>query len=247
MKHITFSIITPAYNAGSQLSKTIASISNQDCQNFEYIIQDGGSNDGTFELIEEIKKEKPWVKFCQQKDNGIYDAMNLAVDSALGEYIIFLGAGDLLYDSSVLSQVEKCISDNNAPDIIYGYVMTQKPEESDLVKYDNRLNFWYTLKFRPVCHQAIFAKASLFKEKKFDISYEVVADQDWMMSMVKAGKCIKYIDTPISVYMLDGMSSSPEGEKKGINEQRYIHKKYYPVRSLLWQTYNAIKKKVIGN
>lgn len=246
MEQITFSIITPAYNVADSILKTIKSISNQDYSSFEYIIQDGGSSDGTVELIEEIKKDKPWIKFHQQSDRGIYDAMNLAIDKAIGKYIIFLGAGDSLFDGSVLSTVERHIKENNSPDIIYGYVMTKKTGEDDLAKYDNRLDFWYTVKFRPVCHQAIFAKTSLFSEKKFDISYEVVADQDWMLSMLKTGKNIQYIDAPISVYMLDGMSSSPEGEKKGIDEQHRIHKIYYPIRCKVWSAYNSIKK-AIGN
>ena len=97
------SIITINYNNREGLRKTIESVVNQTCQDFEYIVIDGGSTDGSAEVIKEYSdKIDYWVS---EKDNGIYDAMNKGIDKAKGEYCQFLNSGDDLYDNYVIEQI----------------------------------------------------------------------------------------------------------------------------------------------
>ncbi|MGL5893430.1 MAG: glycosyltransferase, partial [Bacteroidales bacterium] len=90
-----FSIITVTYNAGQLLERTIESVLAQTSFNYEYIILDGQSKDNTLEIIK--KYEHHINKWISEPDNGIYDAMNKAIDIARGEYILFLNAGDTFH------------------------------------------------------------------------------------------------------------------------------------------------------
>ena len=110
-----FSIITVSLNAGESLLKTIDSILIQDFQDFEIIIKDGFSNDGSYENISEDEK----ILKLQIKDTGIYDAMNQALEYTSGEYILFLNAGDYFYDSKVLNSFYDAIVSNNSPELLY--------------------------------------------------------------------------------------------------------------------------------
>lgn len=237
-KNIRFSVIVPSYNADDKIRLTIESVICQKYKNYELIIQDGGSTDNTIDIIKEYSDGKT-VIYESSQDNGIYDAMNRALKKVSGEYVIFLGCGDYLASSDVLSNIVDNVKD--LPDIIYGNVNTTVNGEENVM--NRRLNWWYTFRFEPVCHQAVFAKRKLFEEKDFNTEYEAVADQDWLMYMLKNGKTIKYINMPVAFYEESGYSADDANVVNKAEEDLInIHKTYYPGRKDLADFYRKVKK-----
>ena len=103
--YLALSIITVCYNAASLIEQTLMSVAKQSYENFEHWIIDGASEDDT--LMKVQKYSYPQLKFISQKDHGIYDAMNQGALLAKGEYLLFLNAGDHLYDKETLKNVFK--------------------------------------------------------------------------------------------------------------------------------------------
>ena len=108
-------IITICYNAEQFIERTLQCVANQSFQDYEYLIQDGGSSDGTLALVEKYRTEK--FSVFSERDKGIYDALNKAVANAKGEYVCFLHAGDTFFSNDTLKNIfEYAIR----PDFIYG-------------------------------------------------------------------------------------------------------------------------------
>ncbi len=161
------SVITVSYNRKDDLEKTIKSVVNQDYVNKEYIIIDGGSTDGTIEVIKNnIDKIDYWIS---EKDTGIYDAMNKGIKAASGKWINFMNAGDSFYDETVLSSVANALDPEAT--IAYGQLM----------RVYKQFRFIYDLKVVDLesvslPHQAMFTKTDYHKNHLFDISYRSAAD-----------------------------------------------------------------------
>lgn len=104
---IKFSIITVCLNAGQDLIDTVENTLNQSYDNFEIIVKDGFSKDGSIEKLPYNDK----IKLIQKKDTGIYDAMNQGIEAATGDYLIFMNCGDWFYDGSVLERIDAAIKE----------------------------------------------------------------------------------------------------------------------------------------
>ena len=117
-----FSIITVSYNAAGAIGRTARSVIGQKFRDFEYLVVDGASSDGTpQEALEATKGSNDIdVNIVSEPDNGLYDAMNKGIDRATGDYLIFLNAGDTFHSSDTLSILNKAIEDNDFPGIVYG-------------------------------------------------------------------------------------------------------------------------------
>lgn len=116
---LLISVVTVSYNAVTTIEQTILSVINQTYPHIEYIIIDGGSTDGTVDVIKKYAdKITYWVS---EPDKGIYDAMNKGVREAKGKYITFLNAGDFYYNQDSLLQLIQKGEIDNDPDVIYGY------------------------------------------------------------------------------------------------------------------------------
>ena len=109
---MTFSIIVVCYNAGEKLEKTIASIRRQTEDDYEIIVQDGLSADGSVERLSAAAD----LRLFRERDEGIYDAMNRAVSHAAGKYLFFLNCGDYFADEEVLAKVKREIAGNSGMD-----------------------------------------------------------------------------------------------------------------------------------
>lgn len=103
-QHILYSIIVVCLNSGQRLCDTIESILNQTYEDYEVIVKDGGSSDGSVERLMEVCDDKR-IHVHTRQDTGIYDAMNQAVELARGEYYLFLNTGDSFYDETVLNKI----------------------------------------------------------------------------------------------------------------------------------------------
>lgn len=158
-------IITPAYNVIDSITKTYVSVMNQKNAKFEYIIVDGMSTDNSIRLYENWANN-PKFKYCVAKDEGLYDAMNKGVKLASGDYIIFLGSGDVFASDTVLECVDVCAAKTYA-DIIYGYTIFCY-ENGKKEVYKRMINGTYSFRADPVSHQTLFSKRELLERYPFD-------------------------------------------------------------------------------
>lgn len=187
------SIVTVVYNNVSETEKTILSVLDQTYENIEYIIIDGGSTDGTVDIIKKYDKRiSYWIS---EPDKGIYDAMNKGIDKTSGEWINFMNAGDSFYNDTVVEDI--FISFNDNPDIIYGdtalcyewvNVITAPLDLSEIQES------------MPLCHQSIFVRNSLMKKYKFNTHYKVSADYDFLLKVYNDRYNFKYIPLCISSF-----------------------------------------------
>ena len=200
-KQTCVSIITVVYNAVSAIEETILSIISQSYTNFEYIIIDGGSTDGTIDIIKKYDKQiSTWIS---ETDNGIYDAMNKGIDLATGEWINFMNAGDSFYESDTIEKFVKLY--DNQSDIVYG----KSQIFSDAGIYINNPMPLSAENYLPTCHQAFFVKTDLLKSAHFDTKYKICADRKFFYDAYKMKRKFQYIPLIICNYEdVNGFSST---------------------------------------
>jgi len=172
------SIVIPVFNAGKTLQSTIESVLNQSYKNIELIIVDGESVDNTNEIINQYNKNIN-IFICE-KDNGIYDAMNKGIVAASGDWLLFLGGDDVLYDSEILASI---FNDSNFDkvDFLYGDVLFK----SNSLKYGGEKDY-PTLLDSNICHQSIFYHKKIFETiGQYNLRYQVLADFDMNIRVFK--------------------------------------------------------------
>jgi len=202
------SIITVVFNSQQFLESTILSIAMQESTNFEYIIIDGGSTDGTLEII----KKYPEVvdRWISEPDRGLYDAMNKGLKMAQGEYVWFINSGDKIYEDNTISLIESMVNQSVKPDVIYGETLIIDTEGREIGM--RRLSVPDTLTWKKlidglvVCHQSIIVKRSIapFYNTKFKIS----ADYDWVLTALRNAKVIENSRLILSRYLDNGLSKN---------------------------------------
>lgn len=221
---LKISVITINYNDKIGLSKTIESVLNQTCENFEYIIIDGGSTDGSKELIEQYsKKIDYWVS---EPDTGVFNAMNKGIKAATGDFVIFMNGGDCFNNSTVLKEVEPLLDDNF--DIYYGNNFKQSQNSKRLKTYPEKLNFsfFYT---SSINHQSTFIRKSLFSEHfYYNENYKIASDWEFFIyTICHVNVPYKYINKTIAVYDFTGISSNPKFSGIYSEEKSNTYKKYF--------------------
>ncbi len=198
-----FSIIIPTYNSVKTLGKTLDSITSQTFKDYEIVIVDGKSTDGTIELVKAYEG-KCHINFISEKDKGIYDAMNKGIALAKGNWVYFLGSDDYLYSNVVLEKVNAVIEQTNC-DVVYGNVFVERFNSTYAGKFDDE-----KMCKDNICHQSIFYKKQYVIEAGgYDISMKVNADI-YLNKLLFANKKIKwqFIDETIAFYSSDGFSNS---------------------------------------
>ncbi len=222
-RDIMYSVIIVCLNAGQRLYETLNSVLQQSYTNFEVIVKDGGSSDGSVEKLKDLCRDDR-VRVYARKDNGIYDAMNQAVKLAKGEYFLFLNTGDSLYDNKVLEQITDVIYKRGDVDIIYGNmyhkaldtVICASPEINDFTCYRN-----------VPCHQTCFYRRTLFESRGYRTEYTVRADYEhflWCYYDRKAA--ISYVPVVVASYEGGGYSETKENQKRSRQQHREIVLRY---------------------
>lgn len=197
MSRCKFTIITVCYNAENTITDTIRSVLSQTCDEFQYIIKDGSSSDGTMGMVHNLTDNDNRVMIMQGKDNGIYDAMNIAVRQAQGGYILFLNAGDILADQNVLHKVS-AFTEKEEADICFGDIIEAEGSKKSLRVYTQKnCKIWYYSLGACLCHQGMFCKRELFQRKLFDITYKVCADREWQLYHIRRGAPARAMGFPL--------------------------------------------------
>lgn len=196
------SVVTVCFNAVDVIEETMLSVLNQTYPNVEYIVIDGGSTDGTVNIIKKYADRLAfWIS---EPDKGIFDAMNKGVLHATGEYINYMNAGDRFFDQNVISEIIEKLPTAILPDVIYGDWLAKYTDgyEKCHAKVEN-LNFKMAL-----CHQAIFLKNSIMRERPFDLTFKFAADFNLFHKLFIENFSFHNIGKYIAIYDHSGLSSS---------------------------------------
>lgn len=200
------SIITINFNNVEGLEKTINSIVDQNWKEFEYILIDGGSTDGSKELIEKFSTEVDfWVS---EADDGIYHAMNKGVQKAEGEYLLFLNSGDILLNNNVLAIVKNELKDFDHVCFNSRYGNSVNSSEEKIYN-TNILDHLFFFK-STLIHPSTFSRKKVFIDVGgFDQRLKICSDWKFFYtSILKQGCSYKFVNRTTSFYNTDGISSS---------------------------------------
>lgn len=192
------SVVTVCYNAVKDIEKTILSVINQTYPNVEYLIIDGGSTDGTMDVVNKYRDNISVV--VSEPDKGIYDAMNKGVKMATGDYLIFMGADDVFYDNEVIAHMASKMVDSNS--VYYGSVIFKQLGVKHWGKF-NRVKW----AIGNVCHQAIFYPRAIYSTHSYDVRYKVFADYAYNLNLLKEKVKFRFIDIITALYNMEGVSA----------------------------------------
>ena len=200
-------IATVCYNSVDTIEKTVKSVLEQTYTDMEYLIIDGASEDGTLDIINDFLADER-IKLTSEPDDGLYYAMNKAIDRATGKYIIFMNSGDVFANKHVLSDISSYLDKNS--EIVYGNVIRIKEKGRLLEKYGNRyIPLLLLLQGKMICHQSIFTRCDIMRQYRFNTDYSITADYDFLMRAVRDKRELKYADVTISIVdNVNGISSS---------------------------------------
>lgn len=219
------SIITICYNNIEGVRKTVMSVSEQSARpEFEYIVVDGFSKDGTPQFLNEnSKKLDKWVS---EPDNGIYNAMNKGVAMATGEYCLFLNSGDVLHGPDVIEKILDCL---DGTDLVIGKMLFLNNMSTSVVEEPLTMNRLYV---GSLPHPATFIKTSLLRLHPYDESLRIVSDWKFFLQVAILEECsYKIIDQLISDFDCEGISSMNRDLCE--QERSKVLKELFPSRVML--------------
>jgi glycosyltransferase involved in cell wall biosynthesis len=202
-------VITVVLNGARHLRECIESVLAQTYPNVEHVILDGGSTDGTLEILREYDER---IAYWQSgSDEGIYDAMNQGLALATGSIIGIAGSDDALH----LDALERVAAAMAAPDVAYTYGAVDVVDDSgrafgrsfplDQERFERR-----PLGDMPFCHLTLFARSAVYEAiGGFDLRYPIRADYDWILRMLERGFRGRRLDGVVGRYRVGGWSDSP--------------------------------------
>jgi glycosyltransferase involved in cell wall biosynthesis len=223
MKLPKLSIITVNLNNASGLDRTIGSIVSQTFIDYESIVIDGGSTDGSVKIIKEFNDTiSYWVS---EPDKGIYNAMNKGILQAQGEYCMFLNSGDYLADNNVLSTIFE--DKSYQEEVLYGDISSYP-----IIKYikpAERLTLM-TFLYSTIPHQSCFIKTKLLHQRGlYNENLKIASDLEfWLKTIVLTGVSYKYLNILVSIRDMNGISDMNYEQGQIPEEDLYLFKKYIP-------------------
>ena len=233
---LKLSIITVNFNNKDGLNCTLKSVKDQVYQDFEHIVIDGGSTDGSVELLMNRKGDN--FKWISEPDSGIYCAMNKGIQLATGNYLLFLNSGDWLADAFVIQNVFR---QGLTADIVYGNLwIVWGDNKRTLGKMPDKISSWH-MYLDTLWHPVSFIRKSLFENLGYyNEAFKIVADYDFFVkAIVQHQVSLKHIETAVAVFKTDGISSDPKNVRIIKNERKVIQKRYF--NHLLLITFSVAK------
>ena len=228
---MTLSIITINYNNAQGLSKTLKSVLNQTCTEFEHVIVDGASTDNAVEIIQQYEADATLrgikVVWVSEKDKGIYNAMNKGIKMASGEYIQILNSGDCLAADTVVNDMLEALKEKEYPEILYGNMLktvdwqtyqrddcganSEYTPNSFLYFYNGTLN-----------HDCAYIKRSLFDMfGYYNEEMKICSDWEWYVRAIVLGNILPiYVNIDVTIFDMNGVSESVGKNKHIIQQER---------------------------
>ena len=226
-----FSIITVSFNADDGLRRAVEALMAQTCGDYEHIIKDGGSSDGSVDAIRALAAGDPRINVTVSPDKGIYDAMNQAVALARGEYIYFLNCGDAFADERVLEDVKRFVLEakegedavNRRDSVIYGDFMLR----GEIIRQPAQLSKFYLYR-RPLNHQSAFFGRGIFEKcGGFDTSLSIRADHELTLRAYCENCGFLKIYRVVAIYEGGGFSERPEKKALRDTELEIIRGRFF--------------------
>lgn len=231
MNEPLFSIVTVTLNCAEDAARTAANVLTQSFGDYQYVVKDGGSTDGTPERVRALG-----VTVHETPDTSVYQAMNQALRLCTGRYICFMNAGDLFPSPETLAQVAETIRKADDPDFAYGDVQSytdhplllagQEPSGVREIQYPERINRFYLFR-RMICHQAWFVRRTLYLERGgLDEHYKLLADYAFLMGMF-SGKRVRYVHIPAVTAIFQGGGLSERQTSVAAAERTVIQRRAF--------------------
>ncbi|MBL7911112.1 MAG: glycosyltransferase [Bacteroidia bacterium] len=211
------SIITINYNNKVGLEKTITSVISQSDKSFEFIVIDGGSTDGSVDIIEKHKSAITYA--VSEKDNGIYNAQNKGIAKANGDYCLFLNSGDTLANENVIKEIRQHLA---GIDIVYGDLITINAEgKKEQLKSPEKADAPHFM-VSTLWHPTAFIKRSLFEKfGAYNETLKITGDYEFFIrTVLKNNVSTKHVSFPISIFDLGGISNSEASNELHTIERR---------------------------
>lgn len=200
------SIIIATYNAVKTLRVALNSVQNQNFLDWECIIVDGASKDGTVEVVKYFSENDSRYRWVSEPDGGVYNAFNKGWRMAKGEWVYYLGADDELLPNTFKSIFEKQIEDC---DVIYGNYLTNSQGKVEIIKSHSNPSF---LRKNNTSHQAVIMRRKVIEDLKgFDERYKLCADYDILVRAYLKPYMFKYVDIDFAIFTIGGISSKSLG------------------------------------
>jgi len=241
-----FTIITVSFNSEKTIAKTIESVLNQTCQNYEYLIIDGASTDGTLDIVNKyIKNQSVPIKVLSEPDNGIYDAMNKGIMTASGEWLYFLNCDDTFYNDNVLNKFETVIDSAKNKLIVFGDYISQQQDGEEIINQNVSIDHKYLLRCM-LCHQSMFIHKSVFADTGlYDCKYKIAADYNTLVkAYINKPDSFLYTSTVVARFIRGGFSDNNQAlmtkERASVVKEHYA--KHYPLFYKYLSTRKMTKK-----
>ncbi len=236
---LKLSVITINFNNSDGLGKTIESVFQQNFTDYEYIIIDGGSTDGSVDVIKKYSENiSYWIS---EKDKGIYHAMNKGIAIANGMYCLFLNSGDTLVNETVLQNV---FNQKPTADIVYGNKQTREVNGSVIHRTMPDKIGVVQLYADTLWHPVSFIKRELFiKYGGYDEHFKIAGDYEFFVRVIISNKVsTKHLQLEIASFDMNGVSSDKKNREKLMAERRAAQDKYMnPVLLFLFRIYSKLR------
>lgn len=217
------SVVTVCYNAAGTIGATLDSVRAQSWRPLESVVADGGSKDGTQDIVARYADITGAV--VSEPDGGIYDAMNKGIDLARGEILHFLNADDSFVDAGVIEAALAVFMAEPEVDLVYGDAVYRTTEGTFLRQF-KRVNA-RNLLYGDLCHQVVFARKRVFERfGRFNLEYRINADYDWMLRVFRGGAQVRYLPRAIVNYDAGGQSAANLGFTRA--ERARVRLQYAP-------------------
>lgn len=224
------SIITINRNNATGLEKTLQSVAVQTLKEFEYIIVDGASTDGSVEVIKKYEAEFAHVKWVSEPDAGIYNAMNKGIRMATGDYIQMLNSGDCLAAPNVTERMLAELEKAGNPSVFYGNMVKCSPNGRRWVdkSFEGREISMLDMFTGTLNHDPTYIRRDMFEEYGYyDESLRIVSDWKWyLQAIIIGGENPQYVDLDVTLFDMSGISETNKDLDRA--ERKQVLKQFFP-------------------
>ena len=260
---IRFTVVTVTYNAGATIERTLRSVAAQSYVAVEHLIVDGCSTDDTmthihFYVEQNTDQQHPHtINLVREPDQGLYDAMNKAIQQAKGDYLIFLNAGDCFHDANVLTtvaaQLEERYNPSRRPAVVYGETDLVDDEGHFLrhrrLQAPKRLRSDSFIHGMLVCHQSFYVRTDIARTELYDLRFRFSADYDWCIRIMRRaesrGLALHNAQLILTDYLAEGMTT--RNHRRSLMERFRLMSRHYgwtrAVAAHLWFVVRAVVKR----
>lgn len=223
-----FTIITVVKNDKNGIIKTIRSVMSQSFKDFEYIVVDGNSSDGTLFQIRNLRKDKKNFKFIKRNDVSYYDSLNYAIGKSKGKFIGVLNSGDVFVNNIILKKINKYVNKNT--ELFYNNLVFTK-NKNIIRSWSHKISKITNFNLFKIPHSTLFIKRDIYKKiGLYNLNYKIAADLDLIIRLNKNYSEIKHLNFNSIFMEYGGLSTNFSNFKLKLKEDLSIlinHYKYY--------------------